>query len=76
MKIMLCAWWDHCGIIYFVFLKYTLILDTDLKSQQLLHIQENLRNWLILIYRRNVFLHGYTRIHSERITLENISYVG
>ena len=41
-KVMLCVWWDHCGIIKFEFLNHCPTLSANLYSQQLHCVHENL----------------------------------
>ena len=72
-KKLWCVWLDHFSIIHFEFLNYNQIFNSDLYSQQLQLVHENLRKCLALINKRNiVLLNDNTRLYSARITQKNI----
>lgn len=73
-KVLLCVWWDCCGIIHFELLKSGETVTAELYCQQL----DRLRNQLFvkrpgLVNRKGVILqHDNARPHAAKLTQEKI----
>jgi len=77
-KVMLCVWWDTCGIIHFELLEPGQTITADLYCQQLDRLKAALiTKRAAMVNRRGVILqHDNARPHAAKITQQKIRDLG